>query len=75
MKLAVYAPALNESATVGALLDAMPANIPGVTALTKIVVDDGSTDGTADIARQHGADVVRHSRNLGTGREIGRAHV
>lgn len=68
MKLAVYSPALNEAATVGAVLDSIPANIPGITTLTKIVVDDGSSDGTADVARQHGATVVRHERNLGTGR-------
>lgn len=68
MKLAVYLPALNESATIAAMLDAIPANIPGITSLTKIVVDDGSTDGTGDIARRHGAEVVRHERNLGTGR-------
>jgi glycosyltransferase involved in cell wall biosynthesis len=68
VKLAVYLPALNESATIGAMLDSIPAGIPGITSLTKIVVDDGSTDGTGDIARRHGADVVRHERNLGTGR-------
>lgn len=68
MKLAVYLPALNESATIAAMLDAIPAHIPGITSLTKIVVDDGSTDGTGDIARCHGAEVVRHQRNLGTGR-------
>ncbi len=68
MKLAVYLPALNESATIGAMLDSIPATIPGITSLTKIVVDDGSTDQTGDIARRHGAEVVRHERNLGTGR-------
>jgi glycosyltransferase involved in cell wall biosynthesis len=68
VKLAVYLPALNESATIGAMLDSIPAHIPGITSLTKIVVDDGSTDGTGDIARRHGAEVVRHERNLGTGR-------
>ena len=68
MKLAVYSPALNEAPTVGSLLDSIPANIAGVTSLAKIVVDDGSSDGTAEIARRHGADVVRHARNLGTGR-------
>jgi glycosyltransferase involved in cell wall biosynthesis len=68
VKLAVYSPALNEAATVGSLLDAIPADIPAITSLTRIVVDDGSTDGTADIARRHGAEVVRHQRNLGTGR-------
>lgn len=68
MKLAVYLPALNEAASIGAVLDAIPASIAGITALTKIVVDDGSSDWTGDIASRHGAQVVRHARNLGTGR-------
>ena len=61
-------PALNEAATIGELLDAIPRDIPGVTELEKIVVDDGSTDRTAAVAERHGARVVRHARNLGTGR-------
>ena len=66
--LAVYLPAFNEADTIGALLDAIPAVIPGITALKTIVVDDGSTDGTTAVARAHGAQVVRHARNRGTGR-------
>ena len=66
--LAVYLPAFNEADTIGAVLDAIPATIHGITSLRKIVVDDGSTDGTAEIARAHGAQVVRHERNRGTGR-------
>jgi glycosyltransferase involved in cell wall biosynthesis len=68
VKLAVYLPALNEAQTIGDLLDAIPAAIPGVTGIAKIVIDDGSTDETAAIAMRHGARVVRHPRNLGTGR-------
>jgi len=64
----VYLPALNEAATIGALLDAIPRDIPGVAELETIVVDDGSTDRTAAVAERHGARVVRHPRNLGTGR-------
>jgi glycosyltransferase involved in cell wall biosynthesis len=63
--LGVYLPAFNEAETIGALLDAIPAAIPGITALKKIVVDDGSTDRTADVAQAHGAQrAVGESRIL-----------
>jgi len=68
MKLAVYLPALNEAETIGAVLDGIPGAIPRITHITKIVVDDGSSDGTAAVAELHGSIVVRHPRNLGTGR-------
>jgi glycosyltransferase involved in cell wall biosynthesis len=68
MKLAVYLPALNEADTIGAVLDGIPGAIPGITGITTIVIDDGSTDRTATVAELHGATVVRHPRNLGTGR-------
>ena len=68
MRLAVYLPALNEAQTIGELLDAIPTAIPGITSLVKIVIDDGSTDQTAAVAARHGAIVVQHLRNLGTGR-------
>lgn len=68
MKLAVYLPALNEAETIGEVLDGIPRAIPRITEITKIVVDDGSSDGTAAVAELHGAIIVRHPRNLGTGR-------
>ena len=68
MKLVVYLPALNEAATIGAVLDAIPSRLPGVESVRTIVIDDGSTDGTAQVAMRHGAMVVRHAKNLGTGR-------
>ena len=68
VKLAVYLPALNEAQTIGDLLDAIPTAIPGIASVITIVIDDGSTDQTAAVAARHGALVVRHPRNLGTGR-------
>jgi glycosyltransferase involved in cell wall biosynthesis len=68
MKVVVYLPALNEDHTIGRVLDGIPETIPGVTAVQKIVIDDGSRDGTAAIATRHGATVVRHEENLGTGK-------
>jgi glycosyltransferase involved in cell wall biosynthesis len=58
----VLLPALNEAATVGPLVRAI--RDLGVRVL---VVDDGSRDATADIAREAGADVLRHEKPLGKG--------
>ena len=68
MRVVVYLPALNEAETIGRVLDSIPARLPGIESVQKIVVDDGSTDATSQIALKHGAAVVRHPRNLGTGR-------
>ena len=64
--LAVIVPAHNESENLPGVLGRMPTGqVPG---MQVIVVDDGSTDGTGDVARRHGADlVVRHPVNRGLG--------
>lgn len=67
MHLVVVLPALNEDRTVGAVVRAVPRDIPGIDAVTVVVVDDGSTDGTVERARAAGAVVVSHPRNLGVG--------
>lgn len=68
MKVVVYLPALNEAETIGAVLDGIPTRLPGIDSIRTIVIDDGSSDGTAVIAQRHGASVVQHRRNLGTGK-------
>jgi Glycosyl transferase family 2 len=71
--LGVVIPARNEADRVGATVLAA-ASIPGADIV--VVVDDGSTDGTAAVAEAAGARVVRHARNRGkaaaleTGAEI-----
>lgn len=66
-KLVVILPALNESATIVDVIQRIPRSIMGITAVEMIVVDDGSTDTTSHLARQCGAEVVRHPTNLGVG--------
>jgi glycosyltransferase involved in cell wall biosynthesis len=56
-------PAFDAAATVGRVVDELRATL----AVPVLVVDDGSTDGTADEARAHGAEVVLHASNLGKG--------
>jgi len=63
----VVIPALNEEATVGDVVRAVPRELPGATVSHVVVVDDGSSDRTAQVAAEAGAVVVRHPRNLGSG--------
>jgi len=65
--VAVVIPALNEARKIGRVLDKMPRD----GRFESIVVDDGSTDGTGDEARAHGASLVlRHERRGGVGAAI-----
>ena len=60
----VLIPAFNEEASLPGLLAEVRAQLPGASVA---VVDDGSTDGTADVARACGARVLRLPCNLGVG--------
>lgn len=66
MKLIIQIPCLNEAATLGVTLAELPREVPGFDKVEWLVIDDGSTDGTAEIAHQLGVDhVVRHPVNRG----------
>jgi len=65
-RVAILIPAYNEAENVGHVLDQMPAEVCGVATET-LVVDDGSRDGTGDVAAGHGAAVARHVTNRGGG--------
>jgi glycosyltransferase involved in cell wall biosynthesis len=58
----VFIPAWNEEENLPGVLAALHARLPDVDVL---VVDDGSTDLTADVAREHGAQVLSLGVNLG----------
>jgi glycosyltransferase involved in cell wall biosynthesis len=58
----VFIPAWNEEGNLPAVLDDLAATLPDADVL---VVDDGSTDRTADVAREHGAEVLSLGRNRG----------
>jgi glycosyltransferase involved in cell wall biosynthesis len=71
MKLVVQIPCLNEEATLPLVLESIPKKIPGVDDIEVLVIDDGSTDKTVEIARKHGVKhFVRHARNQGLGRSF-----
>jgi glycosyltransferase involved in cell wall biosynthesis len=65
-KVVVVIPAYNEAAAIGQVIAAIPQAIDNMDVVC-LVVDDGSTDHTAEVARNHGALVVRHVVNLGVG--------
>ncbi|MDA1060785.1 MAG: glycosyltransferase family 2 protein [bacterium] len=64
MNLAILIPALNEEKTIGRVIDSIPKNLSAKI----IIVDDGSTDDTAKIAKSKGAIVVKHGKNKGLGK-------
>jgi dolichol-phosphate mannosyltransferase len=65
-RVMVILPALNEAGKVGKVLDKMPRDVVDQV----VVVDDGSTDGTAAEAEARGAFVIRHPVNRGVGAAI-----
>lgn len=70
MRALVAIPALNEAAVIADVL----ASLSQVQPLKDVVVvDDGSRDNTAQIAREAGANVVSHAINLGVGAAMGTA--
>lgn len=60
-KILALIPAHNESKRIGSVIDAVRQHLP------VLVIDDGSTDDTSDVARAHGAIVVRQESNQGKG--------
>jgi len=67
LRLIVVIPALNEEMTIERVITAVPRAIEGIGEIDILVVDDGSVDRTAEIARAAGADVVHHPTPRGVG--------
>jgi hypothetical protein len=65
-KIGVLIPAYNEADSVAWVLDRIPDRVCGIETAV-LVVDDGSRDGTGDVAAAHGAVVARHLINRGGG--------
>ena len=71
MKVFVQVPCLNEEATLPLVLASIPEEIPGVDELELLIIDDGSTDRTIEVAEQHGVrHFVRHTRTMGLARSF-----
>ena len=65
-RLVIVIAAFNEADNIGAVLDEIPAQIADV-AVSTLVIDDGSSDQTSEVARRHGALVCTLSANRGHG--------
>ncbi len=71
VKLVIQIPCLNEAATLPLVLQSIPVKIEGVDDIVVLVIDDGSTDETVAVAKQHGVKhFVHHVRNQGLGRSF-----
>jgi glycosyltransferase involved in cell wall biosynthesis len=71
MKVIVQIPCLNEEQTLPLVMASMPKKIPGVDVLEYLIIDDGSTDRTVEVAQELGVHhIVRHSRNMGLARSF-----
>lgn len=67
MKLVIVIPAYNEEQVIGEVLRSLPKKLLGIKRIVILVVNDGSVDKTAKIAKRNGAIVVTHIINQGLG--------
>jgi glycosyltransferase involved in cell wall biosynthesis len=65
VQLSAYIPCCNNARHIGAAIQSLQAQTLPIDDIT--VIDDGSVDGSAAVAEQHGVRVIRHERTLGRG--------
>jgi glycosyltransferase involved in cell wall biosynthesis len=71
VRLVVQIPCLNEESTLPAVLSSIPPRIAGVDEIIVLVIDDGSSDRTVEVARSHGVtQFVHHAGTRGLGRSF-----
>jgi len=69
MKLIIQIPCYNEEETLAVALGDLPRTLPGFDKIEWLIIDDGSTDATVEVAKQNGVDhVVSFSKNQGLAR-------
>ena len=66
MKLIIQIPCLNEEQTLPETLKDLPKSLNGIDTIEILIIDDGSTDRTIEVAKEHGAHhVLRLTNNKG----------
>lgn len=69
MKLIIQIPCFNEEETLVTTLNDLPSSIPGIDSIEILVINDGSTDRTVEVARKNGVHhIVSFTRNRGLAR-------
>ena len=71
-KLLIIIPAFNEEDKIAEVINKIPRNIPGIDKIETLVINDGSTDNTSDIAKSMGIGVIDNYKNMGVGYSFGR---
>lgn len=67
----IQIPCLNEAETLPLVFKTMPDKLPGVKSVEWLIIDDGSTDGTAEVAKKLGVKhIVQHRRTMGLARSF-----
>jgi len=66
-KLLIMIPAFNEEDKIGEVINKIPRKIPGIDKIETLVINDGSSDSTPDIARSMGVEVIDNYKNMGVG--------
>ncbi len=71
MKLVIFIPCYNEEETLPLVLESLPSHIKGIDEIQTVVIDDGSTDKTSEVAKSYGVkEIMRHRRNQGLARSF-----
>jgi glycosyltransferase involved in cell wall biosynthesis len=70
LRLTVLIPAFNEEKTIKKVIDEIPKEIPSIDKIEILVIDDGSSDETARISKESGAEVISFRQNQGRAKAV-----
>ncbi|MCK5012588.1 MAG: glycosyltransferase family 2 protein [Candidatus Omnitrophica bacterium] len=72
MKLIIQIPCLNEAESLPKTLEALPMRVNGIDVIETLIINDGSTDTTIEVAKQHGVNhIISFTKKKGLARAFG----